>query len=912
MKIAVLGSGYVGLVAAAGFADAGHQVQCIDIDTARVERLRRGEVPFFEPGLGEILARAIRGGRLTFGTEIDPAHRTSEVYFIAVGTPPQADGSADISAVHAAARTIRDVAEAPAVVGIKSTVPVGTCDAVQAIVDEGARHPLRVASVPEFLKEGSALADFMKPDRIILGVADAEAERVLRDLYRPLQLSSERVLVMDRRSSELSKYAANAMLATRISFMNELSRLCDAIGADVHAIRRAVGSDRRIGHQFLYAGPGFGGSCLAGHETVLVRQQGRTRLMSLRALFAQASGDAHDDPGMQAATLAEVEVMAWSPASETPQFFPASHVTRRPYEGPLHTVRTKMGRRIRCTADHPFVVFDGDGKPRGVKLARELGVDDWLPLAQGGDAVVQAVSRIDVLDAVGAGVEAPEVIVRLGPAGKAALEALGLDAISCGIAPKGHPRGRERTHDILRNAALRLDEARLLSLPLEDATFGTAKNGTYLPRFLEVNETFLRVIGLYLAEGHCTADGKRQRLTWSFHPTQEEELVQEVAGYWRDLGVKCAVRRATTGVQVSISSRLLASVFLRRLRLGKDCYEHRLPELSWSLSRRDKLALLSGLWQGDGSWSFLAGGPSVAFEYGTASPALADGMLRLLGDLGVCARHKIGRTAKSTVDTHWLVVSGADQLETLMPLVPESDRDPILASLKRQKKRISPTGYRRVREGVALVRVVDTTSVPFQGHVYSLEVPGAETFVTTGGLITHNCFPKDVSALVFRAREAGVPLEVVEAAGRANEAQRVYVRDRALSLLGGEIRGKVVAVWGVAFKAETDDVRETPALPLVRALVEGGAEVRIHDPEAAENFVRSYGLPVRRYDSEYEAAEGADLVVVMTEWRHLRNPDFERLRARMRTPNLFDARNIWTTFALEKAGFRYLGVGTRG
>jgi UDPglucose 6-dehydrogenase len=157
-----------------------------------------------------------------------------------------------------------------------------------------------------------------------------------------------------------------------------------------------------------------------------------------------------------------------------------------------------------------------------------------------------------------------------------------------------------------------------------------------------------------------------------------------------------------------------------------------------------------------------------------------------------------------------------------------------------------------------------------------------------------------------------VPLEVVEAAGRANEAQRVYVRDRALSLLGGEIRGKVVAVWGVAFKAETDDVRETPALPLVRALVEGGAEVRIHDPEAAENFVRSYGLPVRRYDSEYEAAEGADLVVVMTEWRHLRNPDFERLRARMRTPNLFDARNIWTTFALEKAGFRYLGVGTRG
>lgn len=433
MKITVLGSGYVGLVAAAGFADAGHQVQCIDIDVARVVRLQKGEVPFFEPGLGEILERAIQGGRLTFGTEIDAEHRSSEVYFIAVGTPPLEDGSADVSAVHAAARAIRDATEVPAVIGVKSTVPVGTCDAVQAIVDDGARHKLRVASVPEFLKEGTAIADFMKPDRIILGVADAETERVLRDLYRPLQLSSERVLVMDRRSSELSKYASNSMLAVRISFMNELSRLCDAIGADIHAIRRAVGSDRRIGHQFLYAGPGYGGSC----------------------------------------------------------------------------------------------------------------------------------------------------------------------------------------------------------------------------------------------------------------------------------------------------------------------------------------------------------------------------------------------------------------------------------------------------------------------------------------------FPKDVSALAFRARAAGVPLDVVEAAGRANEAQRAYVRDRALSLLGGEFKGKVVAVWGVAFKAETDDVRETPAHPLVKALLDGGAEVRIHDPEASENFIRTFNFNVTPHANEYEAARGADLLVVMTEWRHLRNPDFQRLHAAMRTPNLFDARNIWTTFDLNKAGFKYLGVGTR-
>ncbi len=429
----VLGSGYVGLVAAAGFADAGHQVQCVDVDQARVTRLQAGEIPFFEPGLREVVERATRGRRLTFGTEIDQEHRSSEVHFIAVGTPPRADGSADVSDVLAAARTLRQIALTPAVIGIKSTVPVGTCDAVQATVDSSDGPRLRVASVPEFLKEGTAIADFMKPDRVIIGVGDEEAERVLRELYRPLQLSSERLLVMDRRSSELSKYAANAMLAARISFMNEMARLCDALGADVHAIRRAVGSDRRIGPHFLYAGPGFGGSC----------------------------------------------------------------------------------------------------------------------------------------------------------------------------------------------------------------------------------------------------------------------------------------------------------------------------------------------------------------------------------------------------------------------------------------------------------------------------------------------FHKDISALTHRASDVGVTLEMVEAVHRANQNQQRYVRDQALDLLEGGLPGKVVAIWGVAFKAGTDDVRETPAWPLVKALVEGGATVRIHDPEAAHNFLRAYGVEAEVFDSEYDAARGADLVALMTEWRHLRNPDFARLRGLLRTPVLFDARNIWTTFHLDQKGFRYRGVGTR-
>lgn len=432
MKISVFGSGYVGLVAAAGFADSGHHVLCVDVDEERVRRLSAGEVPFFEPGLRDVVLRTLRDGRLSFATALQGEHLGAEVYFIAVGTPPREDGHADVGAVHDVAATIARMATCPAVIGVKSTVPVGTCDALDALIAR-IRPEVRfhVASVPEFLKEGSALADFFKPDRVVLGVADPQAEQTLRALYRPLQLSNERLLVTDRRTSELSKYAANAMLAARISFMNEMSRLCDAVGADVHAIRHVLGADERIGRHFLYAGPGFGGSCL----------------------------------------------------------------------------------------------------------------------------------------------------------------------------------------------------------------------------------------------------------------------------------------------------------------------------------------------------------------------------------------------------------------------------------------------------------------------------------------------PKDTLALAGFARDAGAPLELVEAAIRANAEQQRYVLTRALSMLG-DAAGKTIAVWGLAFKAETDDVRSSPAAPLVASLLAAGARVQVHDPEANETFLGAYGLEVALFDDEYQAAEGADLLVLMTEWRKFRSPDFERLRARMRAPRLLDARNIWSTFRLNERGFDYAGVGT--
>jgi UDPglucose 6-dehydrogenase len=261
MRLVAFGVGYVGLVSGTGLSELGHEVLCVDIDPERIRQLENGVIPIYEPGLADLVRRNVRAGRLRFATEVSPPFDTADAYFVAVGTPPGIDGAADVSAVHAVADRIAGTAKRPALVVVKSTVPVGTCDAVQARIDLKGKVALEVVSNPEFLKEGTAVQDFFRPDRIILGAKSDSARQVLRDLYAPLQLSGERVVMTDPRSSELTKYAANTMLAMRVSFMNELARLCHATGADIHAVRMGVGSDTRIGKRFLYAGPGYGGSC---------------------------------------------------------------------------------------------------------------------------------------------------------------------------------------------------------------------------------------------------------------------------------------------------------------------------------------------------------------------------------------------------------------------------------------------------------------------------------------------------------------------------------------------------------------------------------------------------------------------------------------------------------------------------
>ncbi|MEC7952760.1 MAG: UDP-glucose/GDP-mannose dehydrogenase family protein [Pseudomonadota bacterium] len=273
MKITMIGSGYVGLVSGACFADFGHDVVCVDLDEAKIEALRGGKVPIFEPGLADLIERNARAGRISFTTELAPAVARAEVVFIAVGTPSRrGDGHADLSFVEAAAADIARAMDGFTVVVTKSTVPVGTGDEVERII--ATTRPdgeFAVVSNPEFLREGAAIEDFKRPDRIVIGSEDTRALSVMREAYRPLSLNKSPILEMNRRSAELTKYAGNAFLATKITFINEIADLCEKTGADAQQVARGMGLDKRIGSKFLNAGPGYGGSCFPKDTLALLK-----------------------------------------------------------------------------------------------------------------------------------------------------------------------------------------------------------------------------------------------------------------------------------------------------------------------------------------------------------------------------------------------------------------------------------------------------------------------------------------------------------------------------------------------------------------------------------------------------------------------------------------------------------------
>jgi UDP-glucose 6-dehydrogenase len=630
--IGVIGAGWVGLVTAACFAELGHEVHCRDIVPEKVESLSRGEVPIYEPGLPDLLER--NRPRLHFTTEMGDVLSSAQLVFCCVDTPPTYSGDADLSRVETVVRDIGDSRDHAIV--MKSTVPVGTGRAIRR-----ERDDLGYVSNPEFLKEGTAVDDFLRPDRVVVGedLADSQpgfADRVAV-LYEPLDAP---IIRTDVASAEMIKLASNAFLATKISFINEIANVSEELGADVAEVARGMGLDDRIGPRFLQAGIGYGGSCLVGEETVLVRRQGATSLSTLGALFDEVATERGLDPSDAALVQPDdLEVLSWRAGMDTVEFMRVSCLTRRDYSGEILEVRTEMGRRLRCTPDHPFVVGDASLGAPTVKLALELTDDDWLPIAGGA------------------------------------------------------PRSSKEHAHVLRPPTERL------------------------------------------------SDGSRD-------------------------------------AEVVVMPR-----------------------------------------------------PTMA----------------LAGD-----RH------------------GDD--------------------------------------GVAWVRGVALRAEQFQGDVYSLEVPESHSFVTSGSIICHNCFPKDVSALKQLAGNTGYHFQLLTAVIEVNELQKRRTIGKLQKHLGSLV-GKEIALLGVAFKPNTDDVREATSLVLAARLQSEGANVRVYDPVANERATELL-VGARVCDSALEALDGADGAVLVTEWPEFRELDWNGgVRERMANPLVVDGRNFLDGGLLKAAGYKYEGIG---
>lgn len=388
MKIAIVGTGYVGLVAGACFSDTGTQVVCVDVDEEKLERLARGEVPFYEPRLSEMVLRNW-GQRLTFSSDLRRSIQDASAIFVAVGTPPNEDGSADLSHVLGVARSVAECIEHDTVLVLKSTVPVGTNEKVRRLVASVGRHHIEVVSNPEFLKEGDAVNDFLKPDRVVVGTDNDAAFEILRRLYAPFVRQNNRIQRMSPKSAEIVKYAANAMLATKISFMNEIAALCDAAGGDVEQVRVALGADTRIGYPFLYPGLGFGGSCFPKDLRALVSA---ARDLGVHCRVAEAATVANEEPvarllgyieralGTVSGKTIAVLGLAFKPGTDDVREAPALRLIEE---------LVARGARIRCT--DPKARETARPRLQAPQLEGRVEIlEDGYETCRGADAVVVA------------------------------------------------------------------------------------------------------------------------------------------------------------------------------------------------------------------------------------------------------------------------------------------------------------------------------------------------------------------------------------------------------------------------------------------------------------------------------------------------------------------------------------------
>jgi len=920
--ICVVGTGYVGLVTGSCLADLGNRVICLDVVTAKIERLQRGELPIYEPGLEPLVERNVDSGRLSFTTDYAEAVKDADYIFIAVNTPTVANGDgADMQYVKSAARSIGQNLVKSVVIINKSTMPVGSGRLVSSVVREHLRDKslsVAVVSNPEFLREGSAVQDFLQPDRVVLGSEDRDAALKVGELYLSLRAP---IVVTDLATAEMIKYASNAFLATKISFINEIARICDVLGADVREVAAGMGYDKRIVRAFLDAGLGYGGSCFEADETVFSLNSPNVAAERFDTLFAKGAKDGAAFQGdvVEVVTPTEQRVLAFDLETGQPTLAQVKAITRRPYTGTMVTINTSMGRELRVTADHPVVVHQHKDHPDyefSVLPASKIAAGDELMALLELPTVEQAQS-LNLIDLLrGTALEADVYVTpdddsftAWYPQYAAAIPA---DILKYPDEIKRHNRMSLRLYRLL-------SESGALNVPSERLKLYTAKGAaTMINAVIPVDADLLRICGYYLAEGYISreagrADAVRERIGFSFHENELEYIAdtQRILTRW---GMKFIERRGTSALTTMVSSRVFAWLLRDVLKCGVRSEDKALPRLAFNVAPELRHEVIRGAFSGDGSVTTVQDGKNLLLEYATVSKALADGMALLLQSVGVVPSIHQRMMNKSTQPAYILRVSGYEQIALLTDAFGGKRRAQITATLAGYQRHIAQHGFAR-HGAYATLKVRAVTHEQVATTVYSMETT-TSTLIASSGLISHNCFPKDVKALAHMADEAGLHPQLLDAVMKINRDQRHVVIDKLETELGGKgsLRGKTIAVLGLAFKDNTDDMRDAPAIDIIHWLIDAGAQVRSFDPVAtdvARGLLPAEGIVYCA--DEYDAARDSDAVLVVTEWKQFRSLNLAQLRDAMRPREegrvLVDGRNLYDPAEMKRLGFRYHGIG---
>jgi len=889
-KIAIIGTGYVGLTSGVCLASLGHKVICVDKDKDKIDKLKKGEIPIYEPGLAELLQKY--SANLTFTDDLPDAVKQSEVIFLAVGTPSQDDGSVDLSFFQQAVAEIAQNMDGYRILVDKSTVPPGTANWVKKEVKKYYQGEFAVVSNPEFLREGSAIEDFLKPDRVVIGVDDEKAKDVMLDIYSAIDAPK---FATTAQSAELIKYAANSFLAMKISFINEIANICEKTGSDVVEVAKGIGLDSRIGAKFLQAGVGFGGSCLLGSSEVLVQnKQGMVSSVRLETLFDLLKKQ-------------ELKVLSFDRNKKNISFNKIIRASKRVYKGELVSVIAKMNKAITTTSDHPFIVFENNGLK--VKLAQNLTISDRLVCFLGFPPPILKEYSINVIDHLDrSDFDYKKVKVR--PLQKK------LSDVEVEIS-KAFKAARKI--DILRANCMNLEEFLKIEKSIankierKDLVLFTSKGSTtFCPAIINFDADFCRFLGYYVSEGNISYEnclrGIRTRIQIHFN-IRENEYFNDVKNILDGLNVKFRINeqpKNSTRTFV-VSSRILAFLIDKLLNCGKDSYSADVPDEIFSLNDNLRKEFLKGVFRGDGHIAFPKNTNSVVYDFGSISYPLVQKMILLLHSLGIVPSYKKSRSEKSSDFAHFFRISTKKQIEQLRDFKDSFTQKKVDAQLKNCKD-IKPCGFEKGNGQFCIVNIKAISKKTEERDVYSLEVEKTNTFIADYGLIVHNCFPKDVAGLIHTALSNNYQPRILGAVMTVNEAQQEIFVDKIKAVLARN-QGKVVGVWGLAFKPNTDDTRYSPAIAVIKKLLKEGYQVKAYDPVAQDNAKTELGEAIDYCKSAQEAAIDVDVLALLTDWPEFLEVDWAELKKIMRSPSIIDGRNFLPTGDLAKNGFHYQSIG---